>query len=339
MNNQLDFAAIERQISDGFINVQRHPSAPLMIYNYTTKAQYEWHWTPETKACRGLITDDKGNVVSRPFEKFFSYDQLNGVVPNEPFDVFEKLDGSLGILYWIDDEPHIATRGSFISAQAVRATEILRAKYSHVQFDRSLTYLLEIIYPENRIVVNYGDKEDLILLATIETATGMELVLADIGIPRVARYGITDFAEVLATQKTSAEGFVIRFESGMRVKVKFDEYKRLHKLLTGLNARHIWDILRSGDSMEKLLDRVPDEHFTWVDGIANNLRSDFAKIEATAKQQYRVHGSRRETADYFKTCQFPDVMFAMLDGKDTAPRIWKKLEPAAGRAFRCDNDV
>ena len=30
----------------------------------------------------------------------------------------EKIDGSLGILYWVGDEAKIATRGSFTSRQA-----------------------------------------------------------------------------------------------------------------------------------------------------------------------------------------------------------------------------
>lgn len=105
----------------------------------------------DTKACRGLIVDAENWIVQRPFEKFFSIEQL------EPFDVYDKLDGSLGILYWVGDEPAIATRGSFISDQAKRGTEFLRAR-KDLNLDRRYTYLFEIIYPENRVVVNYGDQ-------------------------------------------------------------------------------------------------------------------------------------------------------------------------------------
>lgn len=55
------------------------------------------------------------NRVARPFPKFFNLDEAiaNGEqLPAEAFEVTEKLDGSLGILYWLDGEPRLATRGT-----------------------------------------------------------------------------------------------------------------------------------------------------------------------------------------------------------------------------------
>lgn len=121
----LDFDKIEKLIADGYIKREQHPSADLRILNYTVKTQFAWHWTRETKACRGLIVDGKNRIIQRPFEKFFSVEQLADTpLPLEPFDVYEKLDGSLGILYWANDEPAIATRGSFVSDQARRGTGV-----------------------------------------------------------------------------------------------------------------------------------------------------------------------------------------------------------------------
>jgi RNA ligase len=98
--------------------------------------------------------------------------------------VYDKLDGSLGILYFYDDKPYIATRGSFTSEQAERANKIFQKKYSHLHFNKEHTYLFEIIYPENRIVVDYGAKEDLILLAVLDTETGKDLELPDWKCPK-----------------------------------------------------------------------------------------------------------------------------------------------------------
>jgi RNA ligase len=95
----LNWDNVEEQVRGGYISKQRHPSAPLTIYNYTHKCQYDWKWTPEALTCRGLIVADSGEIVARPFPKFFSVEQLNGQTPAEPFEVYEKLDGSLGVLY------------------------------------------------------------------------------------------------------------------------------------------------------------------------------------------------------------------------------------------------
>ncbi|MEZ6141527.1 MAG: T4 RnlA family RNA ligase [Zavarzinella sp.] len=330
--------AIQREIEAGYINEQHHPKLPLRILNYSQKTQFEWRWNNETMQCRGLILDRNWNIIARPFPKFFSVEQLKGVVPAEPFEVYEKLDGSLGILYFVEGEPHIASRGSFTSEQAKRATRIIQKKYAHLQLDISKTYLFEVIYPENRIVVDYGDQEDLILLAIMDTRTGTEEPLQQIGFPVVKRYdGFGHFDEILAMQNDSSEGFVVRFQSGQRVKIKFEEYKRLHRLLTGVSPRAIWDVLANGGVLADILEQVPDEFFNWVRNIESNLKAEFSRIEAIARNAMRIDGTRRELASYFQQCPYPSIMFAMLDGKDYKPQIWKLIKPA-GTAFRCDDN-
>lgn len=334
----INVEAIQTEIDDGYINRQAHPVAPLSILNYSAKTQYEWRWNDETKACRGLIVDEDWNVIARPFPKFFSAEQLNYQVPAEPFQAFEKLDGSLGILYFVDGEPRIATRGSFTSPQAIRATEILHSHYGFVRLNPDLTYLFEIIYPENRIVIDYGRVEELVLLAIIETQTGRELPLHEIGFPLAKRYlGIQDFDELMTQQDDSREGFVVLFESGTRVKIKFDEYKRLHKLLTGVSPKTIWEVLSSGGDLSPVIERVPDEFHQWVRETENDLRERFCKIELSARENMRFGGSRKELASRFNNCQHPDVMFAMLDGKDYADMIWRKIKPDGSPMFKCES--
>lgn len=339
----VDFEAIQSEVEAGYINVQQHPSADLRILNYSAKTQFEWKWTQETMICRGLILDGANNIVARPFPKFFSYEQLNGQVPNESFEAFEKMDGSLGILYWVGDEPWIATRGSFVSDQAQRATRIFRERYASLDFDRDLTYLFEIILPSNRIVVDYGQTEDLFLLAVISTATGFEYPLFDsdvpFGVPVVKRYdAITDFAEILSTQDRNREGFVVRFESGVRVKIK-EEYRRLHKLLTGINPRHIWEMLKNGDDVSALAERVPDEYYAWLSKVKSGLIRRFTEIEGQAKSDFKLLEDRKSTALYYQTCPNPGILFSMLDGKDYSEQIWKMIRPVGGSAFRCDIDA
>ncbi|WP_201374000.1 RNA ligase [Ktedonobacter robiniae] len=123
------------------------------------------------------------NIVARPFPEFFNLDEAiaNGEqLPAEDFEVTEKLDGSLGILYWLDGEPRLATRGSFTSNQALVGTKIFQERYGSAYFYPDFTYLFEIIYLANRIVVDYKGMEDIILLAIIETKTGREYSYNDV---------------------------------------------------------------------------------------------------------------------------------------------------------------
>jgi RNA ligase len=330
-------------IEDKYITEVKHPQGKLYIYNYTPKAQYERVWTKETLQCRGLILDELGNIVARPFPKFFNLEEYQEKIPNEPFEVYEKLDGSLGILYFYENQPYIATRGSFTSVQASKGNEILYQKYKEnfAKLNPQLTYLFEIIYPDNRIVVDYGNKQDLILLAIIETATGQEISLnsteAEIGFTIAKCYdGIHDIKFLKSLETGNQEGFVIRFQSGLRLKVKFEEYKRLHRILTGVSSKSIWEILKDSKSLEMLLDKVPDEFYQWVEDTKNNLLAEYQVIENQCKEEFKELGDRKETAVYFQTCKYPSILFAMLDRKDYSQAIWKLIKPKFEKPFCVD---
>ncbi len=338
--NQLD-PALQQHIADGHVSVHRHPSGELYLLNYTPKTQYGRIWDEHTLQCRGLILDQAGQPVARPFRKFFNLDEYGTEwqAPTEPFVVYDKLDGSLGILYWIDDQAYIATRGSFVSEQAQRATGWLRDKYADLMplLDRSKTYLFEIIYPQNRIVVDYGDREELVLLAVIDTQTGTEpATLPDIGFPLVRTFAYTDLNQIRAIQSTHEEGFVVRFASGLRVKIKFLEYVRLHRVLTQVSTRNIWEYLATNQSFDEILDRVPDEFYDWVKRTVADLKAQYAAIEAECQAVFRTLETRKETALYFQTQPYPAVLFLMLDNRDYSPAIWKLIRPAYERPFKID---
>ena len=334
----MNIALLKEMIAKDYVTVQKHPTHDLFIYNYTQKTQFERYWNEVTLMCRGLILDAEYRIVARPFQKFFNWGEIeNQAIPNTDFEVFEKLDGSLGILYFIENEAFIATRGSFTGVQAVRATAILKSKYAPILrggLDTTKTYLFEIIYPENRIVVDYGALEDLILTAIIDTETGADMPLVDIGFPIVQRYnGIKDFAVLKALNTHNKEGFVIKYPNGLRLKIKFEEYTRLHRILTEVSNINVWEHLCEGKSFEAFLDRVPDEFFNWIKITVADLEAQFEAIEKQCKADFKVLNSRKETAIYFMTCQYPKVLFNMLDNKPYAATIWKMLRPQYQKPF------
>ncbi len=316
-------------VAQGWLRSQRHPEADLWIYNYTEKTQYENHWTPETIACRGLILDADGQVVARPFSKFFNYGTPQAaVLPVEPFTVTEKIDGSLGILYYLDGEAHIATRGSFTSEQAREGTRML-AEHDFEHADGQ-TPLFEIVYPENRIVVDYGDRRELVLLAVLDNATGRDSAMGWDG-PVAAQIDADDIERLHDLACANAEGFVVAFESGYRVKVKFAEYVRLHKIVTGVNARMIWESMRDGDDLDGLLKDVPDEIYAWIDQKRDEIGAAYAAEYLAAK---RIFDTRPQGADRKALAQFflgsggnTAVLFRMLDGKSYDDLIWKAIKP------------
>ena len=338
---------LQQLIDTGYIHVQAHESGELFIYNYSPKAQYERVWNEWTMQCRGLIMNKHHQIIARPFKKFFNLEEhRQELIPTgdltEVFEVYEKLDGSLGILYLYENEYFIATRGSFNSEQALKATQILYDKYAHVipKFLPHKTYLFEIIYPENRIVIDYGLTEDLILLAVIDNETGLDEPLQDLGLPIVKRYdGINDLHILKTLEQDNKEGFVVKFSSGFRVKVKFEEYVRLHRILTQISSKNIWEYLSTNQPFEQILERVPDEFYDWVKKVSGEILSQYQMIEDYCKAHFKILPSRKETALYFQTLQHSSVLFAMLDGKDYSSIIWKKVKPSYEKPFRSvEND-
>ena len=343
MSTLKDIATLYKLIEERFISVQKHPTQDLYIYNYTVQTQYDRVWNEWTLRCRGLILDGEHNIVARPLPKFFNLgERPEQEIPAEGFRVFDKLDGSLGILYPANGTYQVATRGSFTSEQAAAASAMLHEQYADVisKLSPDRTYMVEIIYPENRIVVDYGDARKLVLIAVTDNATGEDLPLEDIGLPMVKEYeGIRDIHTLAALEEENREGFVVRFASGLRLKVKFEEYVRLHRILTQISSLDLWEALRRGEDLGAMLKDVPDEFYQWVHKTVDALREEYRKVEEEAKAEFKDLGDRKENALYYKTCKHRAILFKLLDGDDYSDIIWKQIRPVYERPFSMQNEL
>lgn len=338
--SSIDIKKIESLIEKGFIRKNKHPSFDLYIYNYTAKTQYENYWIPETLQCRGLITNGKGEIIARPFIKFFNIEQMSETLLNNSFKVFEKLDGSLGILYFHHNIPYIATRGSFVGEQAIEANNMLHTIYKNSihLLDKNFTYLFEIIYPENQVVVNYGDTKSLTLLAVIETKSSKNLPLNNfnnLGFPIAKEYEhLKQIKHIINLNEINKEGFVLLFDNGVRVKFKFDQYVKLHSLISEMTSKKVWEMVKGNISFDQFIDKVPDELFKWVQDKIQFFKDEYNRIDKEAEVEFKrikelVHSKeRKEMAKHIVQYEYPQILFAKLDNKDFSKYIWKILEPS-----------
>lgn len=330
----------------GLITLRPNSDNTLLIANYTPKVQYDRLWTDTLKICRGLIVDNEYNIVGRPFQKFFNLEEhQSDEIPNEPFQVFDKMDGSLGICFHYDGKWQIATRGSFNSEQAVKANEMLNTKYvDWIEYlHPNFTYLFEIIYPENRIICDYGKDEKLVLLAVINTKDGEDTPLFANQWPDIVqRYnGVNSLDKIKYLENDTKEGVVLKFKSGFRVKCKFSEYVRLHKIITQVSSKSIWEYLSDGTSFNELLERVPDEFYNWVKKTVADLNGQHVCIFKTVNDDFLectidALNDRKLFAEYAKSKQYPHLLFAFLDNKDVRQMIWKMIKPQHEKPFKIE---
>lgn len=328
LNEYLDTAELEASIEAGWIRVAKHDELPLRLYTYAELAQFNGAWNDATRKCRGLVVDSSGEIVAFCMPKFFNYSEYvngksyaQGLPLTEDFQIFSKMDGSMGTVFFYAGQWHVATKGSFHSDQAVWATKYLRDKITTgccihpgegsapdcvwCWFNPLLVdyaYVCEIIYPDNRIVVDYGSREDLVLITSYWNLTGEEVLnqvvkndWSPIGssVPEFAPQGVSlDDLQALADENvlfgeglrendkvavgTEAEGYVIRFSSGTRCKIKLGDYLRLHKVLTGCTERTVWEVVSQGEDLYRYLENVPDEFRDWVVNTSNSLWEQFS---------------------------------------------------------------
>jgi RNA ligase len=338
----LDPAELATAVENGHVRTQRHPSRPFVIYNYTEACQYAGAWTPVTLACRGLITDTAGEIVARALPKFFNHSEPHAprLDPDAKVRVSDKADGSLGIIYHDGDGLAVATRGSFASDQALHATSLLRTRYAGFVPPAGLTVLVEIIYPGNRIVIDYAGLDDLVLLGAVDIATGRTFGPAAVPQwpgPVVESFGYATFAEALAAPpRPGREGLVVHFiDADQRVKIKYDEYVRLHRLVTGLTARTVWEVLANGGDLDALTAPLPDEFHAWVRGVAADLHATVdahaAEIEAACAEVVAALPAgwgRKEFAAAAVRSAHRGALFLRLDGKDYRPALWQRARPS-----------
>ncbi|MDD9380589.1 RNA ligase [Streptomyces sp. ZAF1911] len=388
--------ALTEAIDAGYVARKAHPELPLSLYSYTRTAQYEQVWNQVTTRCRGLVADDvTGEVVALPLPKFFNVGEHESGRPyapalpdDEPFEVYDKVDGSLGVLFHYAGKWRAASRGSFTSTQAVWAQRRLDGRDTSALVPGT-TYLAEIVYPQNRIVVDYGDRRDLVLLAAYG-ADGAEVPLAEAaghwqGIGSVvtvwpampldellALTGSSTLPGGAAATGTDAEGFVLRFASGIRAKAKIAEYVRLHKVLTGVTERDIWrghgiqrfaglplkqlaqglnctvaEIEASGGKpLDALLEQVPDEFDHWVRSVIERLEAEAALRERAIDEAYaslaHLAGDRgafaRAAKATIRDSGVRGALFQRLDGRTTELVTWRQVRPEASDPFTNDEE-
>lgn len=337
----MDTAKLQLLTEQGYLYARRHKTLPITIYKYTPQCVVDQYWTPETLLCRGIVIDDNGVVVGRPFKKFFNFEEHYGPLPDGPYEVWVKYDGSLITAFFYDGDWRIVSSGSFYSKQTEQA-EILWKEYESLRelpLDREYTYQFEVIYPENRIVVNYGEKRELRLLSLIHTEHGYEQ-------PPDARYGFP-VAECLGVfgvqdnplylkdlQTPNEEGFVLRYlGSGLRLKIKFDEYLRLHRLMTNVTIKDIWKLCMEGRPINRMLEDVPNEFYQWFMGVVANFWKQWADIDREVTAHFfalaEYTSDRKAFSAKAKKTEYHDLLMKLLDGQQErySNEIWKRLKP------------
>jgi RNA ligase len=368
----------------GDVSVKRKGN--LLLFSYTPSAQYAGRWNFFERVSRGLIINRRtGEIVARPFDKFFNWGEGGRKAPYTAHivNVYEKLDGSLGIFYR-DNGYKIATRGSFPStpqevedsynewarknklpeqnwAELVRygamtqwstlrrmewqppaslastwATEHLK-QHDLPGLPDELTLLFEILYPHGRILIDYGDREELVLLAARNRHTGEYLPFYPDVYEMAQRYGfstprtyhfsnVTDILAQAGQLDYNQEGWVVEFSNGERYKIKGDAYLELNRLVSGLSFRSTLQAVMEG-RVEQSRQLIPEEFLTEFNGWVETIGTKVEEVKNQVEQAYQAapQASRKDFALWVQQNHrdLAPYLFALADGRPIEPLIYK----------------
>jgi len=355
----IDKNLLDDMIAKKYVKVQTHPEFGYKIYSYSKMCAIDHVWNEATEQCRGLITDADGNIIARPFRKFYNIEELpdKNVIPNElPEKIYDKIDGSLGILYWDKHcHPHISTIGSFTSNQAEWATKFLvnhildidhecelRDKLLEYHFSEDddydvldsvkYTLLFEIVYPDDRHVVDYNGEKSLTLLAIINNETGEEIDPESLSeyFDVVKSYSVTKDWEKIRDMYNgdNAEGFVVKFKNNFRLKLKYEQWFRKNFIANGLSKKRVVEFITGGDfkGFTSTLNLLNEENQIYYKKVYLELMNKYHEIEYDAYMEYREFDTDKEAAEYFKKCKHKSILFSIRKGKDYSDIIWKKIK-------------
>lgn len=359
-----NFERLDELSDQGYLRKVTSACGKLCLYNYTDQTTYEKKWNEHTLNARGTVYEiATGKMVAKAFPKFFNFGELatsksRNLLKKTKFEVYEKMDGSLGIIYFYDDEWRVNTRGSFSSDQAIKATQMLKEKYDMTNVPTDITILAEIIYPENRIIVDYGDEEKLTVIGGYDLEHGgMDLMdeenfytfrmyLKDTGLEMAPRYhDFKSIDEVIATQAQLGkmeEGFVVRFENGERVKFKSAEYLKVARLLSQLTPLNFWKAMKDGVVQQEIIEEIPEEFRPEVDRIKFGLEATYGVVRAEIEDDYHyaiksiggifdLSEDRKKLGLFIKEngseLKHPTAMFPMLLEGDVDKYIMREIRP------------
>lgn len=254
---------LKKAVEAGLVKAVHHKELPLTIYCHTRYCKLNQLWEEFDGValdCRGLVLDDWGNVVARPYKKFFHLNQDVGPLTITEEDLkknpieytTEKIDGSLVIIFCYGSKWLAATKCSFDSDQARFAQKILDEHSQHIDIESveqesfmDYTFCCEAVYPANKNIVDYNYSG--LFLHGVLGKNGTEFLPSFMrGVINTAREEFLDgnvfivpaiYKSEISTSKTletsknmiEMEGFVFVLKDGRRVKWKTNWWKERYE--------------------------------------------------------------------------------------------------------------
>lgn len=292
------------------------------------------------RECRSIVIDVVNDcIVLCPFRKFFNINELeetslenikSRIEKAYTIEFSNKLDGSMQSATWYDDKIIMAGSQAINPDNSWRLQDGYRMIMKLPGYEKMLkehvgvTFIFEYISLKDAHVVKYKkDQEGLYLIGIRMNETGKELPyhtvisIANIyGIPTTNIFDKTLnelMNELDDKSSDEAEGFVINID-GYKVKVKYNDYRHIHKALSKLSSVNL--IIRSiaDDYYDDLLAKLPLAYhnnvkkvsnivFKYIKDTENVVNEYFHNAPKTDKKEFMIWVAKNVPKKYRGFCR------------------------------------
>lgn len=282
------------------------------------------------RECRGIVVrkcpeTNTWICVARAMDKFGNWGEE--YADTEKIDwslgvsVQEKVDGSLMKIWWDEGKWHLSTNGTIDAFKAMcgdssfgevfKSIVEMHTPYSNFisKLDKDYCYWFEMVHPVyNRIVVKYDEPAIYYLgcrnMQTMEECRECLLEFDWVRVPKTYKFSsLAECIEAAHLMGDDEEGYVVTAYaqkdegSYLRVKVKGDEYLRLHKIrgngvLTALRVIKMW----KADSLDDFVAYFP-EYKEFVGSVMQPIRH-LVQVADIAFHSIKGLEERKEFARY-----------------------------------------
>ena len=254
---------LDKRVDEGLINRQYHASLPLIVYSYSDRCMHDRAWDKFTSMARGLVVHKSGDIVAKVMPKFFNHGEPSCPdVPNLPYQIFEKIDGSMLNSWTYEGKRHFSTKGSFDNIW-IQEAEKHRRLYKN--FPDHWTVVGEIVLPVGDDELERAVKHEpgIYLLAGVDNYSGKDLsweTLTDAWngfLPKVCNSDL-NMLQKWCRDVEDTEGWVVRFSNGLRIKFKTIWYVKIFRVINQLDKRVKLGMME-GMSLREITREVPEE--------------------------------------------------------------------------------
>ena len=326
----------EIQSKPYFIKVGRNENYVLLKYN-----QIDSDFSEDmVRECRGLILDEENNyeVVCKPFNKFFNYGEEHAAeIDWASAKIQAKIDGSIMKLWWSEKKTKwiVSTNGTIFAENANLPFADVSVKTFFDMFMKAYnkidvignpsadsTHIFELVGKNNRVVIPY-EKTEIYYLASINNKKYYEYFDEAFGkVKRPKEYSFSSLNETIEFSKSDSfntfrnEGFVVSDKFNNRIKIKTQDYLRIHRLRgeTNPTPKRFLELMRTNESPE-FLSYFPEYQSDY--DIFKKVYNDYLKKMDSLLEYFSTIKDlpRKEFAIEAKKTVNPSFLFGLLDEK------------------------